>query len=734
MSASEEGESSTGDGGSENVSTTALQETVELMSEIDVMLSLHAKLQEGTGFVQQGMSRRMEHAEALVETGGVLKAALKLLQQQLGLRGVSVVVGGKRTHKAGAQEGSESTSSEIVVEMDEGKDMPLADRICNRVEIRKSTLGVNPDACTVLVTRTQEAEVICDGLWKSPVLGFDCEGISLGYSGKLCLLQLSDEQQNVFLFDITVCPALLIEGSTLRRLLESSAHIKVIHDCSCDISALVHQYNIHCQGIYDTACAVQELARMAGIPKANSFGVNRLLELFGIPIVDQKVDVKQLMRKNWNLWDCRPLSAQLIEYSSGDVRFLVALYHAFCDNEVSVQQVLNTSSSKVASTEARNPFRKLIRLLDEASRLFHCPSFPFMADWRWDLATVYQLEGPQPLPESRMWLLSRCLSVTHGVCYRLGIPPSIKRLASGKAIKTRGRGGKRMAESVAACMANSWKTTFSYNFRVGLRALGDAGTVFVHAGKHCKRRLLWHMGCLMRHTERSNCLNMVTCASFSRASIERDRMYKRMPFMQTVLLLPYGEDVQYHYMFTCYDPILKKEVTRSHVGVPISIFDEFIRTRGMEEMVVFSFLSAHLCCGLWQSIRRQLGPVRLFLPHASLFNFAEFLCVANCFSNIQQVICVCAREELSIADQALFFPDLMLQAHEEPRYWCQGIQRFFSKGAKTIYLSSPDFDGNTDASSSPAVQSSSPSTLDPESSCPDSPDGEASSEEETLAP
>ena len=220
-------------------------------------------------------------------------------------------------------------------------------------------------------------------------------------------------------------------------------------------------------------------------------------------------------------------------------------------------------------------------------------------------------------------------------------------------------------------------------------------------------------------------------------------MYKRMPFMQTVLLLPYGgtislslalpaiwmmcrlsfvcwpstflpnsathcarvipEDVQYHYMFTCYDPILKKEVTRSHVGVPISIFDEvmsgdsvpwsptsssslstctvcpppfncvashyllqhnetqFIRTRGMEEMVVFSFLSAHLCCGLWQSIRRQLGPVRLFLPHASLFNFAEFLCVANCFSNIQQVICVCAREELSIADQALFFPDLMLQ-------------------------------------------------------------------------
>ena len=30
---------------------------------------------------------------------------------------------------------------------------------------------------------------------------------------------------------------------------------------------------------------------MAGIPKANSFGVNRLLELFGIPIVDQKVSV-----------------------------------------------------------------------------------------------------------------------------------------------------------------------------------------------------------------------------------------------------------------------------------------------------------------------------------------------------------------------------------------------------------------------------------------------------------
>ena len=54
--------------------------------------------------------------------------------------------------------------------------------------------------------------------WAQPELlaSASRSGISLGYTGKLCLLQLSDADQNVFLFDITVAPQMLLPGSVGR--------------------------------------------------------------------------------------------------------------------------------------------------------------------------------------------------------------------------------------------------------------------------------------------------------------------------------------------------------------------------------------------------------------------------------------------------------------------------------------------------------------------------------------
>ncbi|KAL3911073.1 MAG: hypothetical protein SGPRY_008832 [Prymnesium sp.] len=87
------------------------------------------------------------------------------------------------------------------------------------------------------------------------VVAIDCEGEGLSRTGRVCLIQLAAEGTPVFLIDL-LCHDAATAVRAIAPLLESSAVLKLAHDCRQDASALLHQHGIRLAHLFDTqACS-----------------------------------------------------------------------------------------------------------------------------------------------------------------------------------------------------------------------------------------------------------------------------------------------------------------------------------------------------------------------------------------------------------------------------------------------------------------------------------------------
>jgi len=85
-------------------------------------------------------------------------------------------------------------------------------------------MGPNPKV--EVISKLTLANQLCETiLEQETTVGLDCEGINLGHSGKLTLIQIVNSRSEVFIFDIWMCPHIL-EGK-LRAVLQSPDILKV---------------------------------------------------------------------------------------------------------------------------------------------------------------------------------------------------------------------------------------------------------------------------------------------------------------------------------------------------------------------------------------------------------------------------------------------------------------------------------------------------------------------------
>ena len=104
----------------------------------------------------------------------------------------------------------------------------------------------------------------------------------------------------------------------LRKLLEDEATVKVIHDCRMDSDALFHLLQIDLKNVHDTSCW------------HNASGyVDKSLNdtLMHHKLGPNCVRDGSVYKENHAFWATRPLTAQMVEWASGDVRFMFELYH-----------------------------------------------------------------------------------------------------------------------------------------------------------------------------------------------------------------------------------------------------------------------------------------------------------------------------------------------------------------------------------------------------------------------
>lgn len=101
---------------------------------------------------------------------------------------------------------------------------------------------------------------------------------------------------------------------------------QVIHDCYNDSVTLFNQFGITLRSVFDTQVAhailtFQETGRP--VCKAKNVALNALCEHYGAPVNPMKDQLKNIYRRDQKYWSRRPLTKEMILYSSADVLSLV---------------------------------------------------------------------------------------------------------------------------------------------------------------------------------------------------------------------------------------------------------------------------------------------------------------------------------------------------------------------------------------------------------------------------
>jgi hypothetical protein len=181
---------------------------------------------------------------------------------------------------------------------------------------------VSPKDKVVLVDSIAKSNAalkfISESVKESKVVAIDIEG-DLTRNGRLSLIQVGLESEQVFIFDVLICPELLSSkaGSAgLSSLLSGSIKkfakvTKLLHDCRADALALKGQFDIVLP--HEPVCTVWDTQTSHSILEGRNadthqVGLNVILQTYAGNMNQHKDQVKHRP----GLWEQRPLPQLLL--------------------------------------------------------------------------------------------------------------------------------------------------------------------------------------------------------------------------------------------------------------------------------------------------------------------------------------------------------------------------------------------------------------------------------------
>jgi exonuclease 3'-5' domain-containing protein 1 len=169
----------------------------------------------------------------------------------------------------------------------------------------------------------------------------DFEGVALSREGRLCLAQVAsaDETEPVFLIDIVALGAEAFSVGRLGELLASETLVKLFFDCRNDRDALLHQFGVSVNRVYDIQVVYcmrydeivgHRIGRLRGLRAAlgDCPGIDETdrQKLKATKDEGSKMFIEDEDGKASDAWERRPLPPELVEYAAVDVRYLHAMY------------------------------------------------------------------------------------------------------------------------------------------------------------------------------------------------------------------------------------------------------------------------------------------------------------------------------------------------------------------------------------------------------------------------
>ena len=171
-------------------------------------------------------------------------------------------------------------------------------------------------------------------------LFLDLEGIQLGKTGTICLLQSYYGKDKVDILDIWTDPEPLREGGGMRRMLEDPEWTKYMFDPRGDAANLYSSFGIRMKNVICLQLAEVAFDRSMGYQRRFVNGLCKVLDrVMTIHESHQSKQIKERGRRyfcpdlggDYQVFCQRPLPDALVEYCELDVAFLPRLKEKFYD-------------------------------------------------------------------------------------------------------------------------------------------------------------------------------------------------------------------------------------------------------------------------------------------------------------------------------------------------------------------------------------------------------------------
>jgi ribonuclease D len=149
------------------------------------------------------------------------------------------------------------------------------------------------------------------------LLALDCEGVKLSRMGEITIVQVSS-RSHCFLFDVLALDKTSAAVMFLKKILEDSRVVKIVHDVKMDSDALYHCLGIALSNVHDT--------------QAWDLIINGREENLNKTLVRSNctpnLERDSTVYVNNRFWAQRPLTELMVDWASGDVGCLFELYDA----------------------------------------------------------------------------------------------------------------------------------------------------------------------------------------------------------------------------------------------------------------------------------------------------------------------------------------------------------------------------------------------------------------------
>eukprot|EP01125_Pyxidicula_operculata_P001238 TRINITY_DN1115_c1_g2_i8.p1 TRINITY_DN1115_c1_g2~~TRINITY_DN1115_c1_g2_i8.p1 ORF type:complete len:384 (+),score=85.18 TRINITY_DN1115_c1_g2_i8:1393-2544(+) len=231
-------------------------------------------------------------------------------------------------------------SDELFKEMD----IIFGKSVKSAVELPKTKnidLGSSP-----IIETVDQCLVAVKELSIQKTIGVDCEWITSPddqmRGQELCLVQISDANKKVYLFDIFVGGAKLFTDGKLKDILENTKILKIFHDCRWDSDVLWNKFNVKLTNVFDTQIGYAVFRRQQEHETPLPASLNTVLKHFAKGDYNlQKEEARKEMEGKPDYWKIRPMTPTMLQYSREDVLYLPLVYRQ-------ITAVMSVSSIKHA--------------------------------------------------------------------------------------------------------------------------------------------------------------------------------------------------------------------------------------------------------------------------------------------------------------------------------------------------------------------------------------------------